>query len=131
MIGPMPRRIDPRPLIPENSTASNRPKFAPAVRYPSCGKVWIEFWVDCASCSLRIRLVADWRAHRREGRKGARLENHPLALVLPEMRGGGCALLRLPWAKALTLHAGLDVVILSKQRIPRPSRAAVAPGGSL
>jgi hypothetical protein len=45
-------------MIPKNSMASNKPKFAPAVRYPSCGKVWIECWADCASCSLRIRLEA-------------------------------------------------------------------------
>ena len=43
---------------------------------------------------LRKLLFADpiggnRQTHRREGRTGAWLENHPLALVLPEMRGGG------------------------------------------
>jgi hypothetical protein len=45
-------------LIPEHSTTSNKPKPAPAVRYPTCGKVSVECWIDCASCALRFRLAA-------------------------------------------------------------------------
>jgi hypothetical protein len=44
--------------IRRNATASNKPKSAPAIRYPSCGKISVECWIDCASCSLRFRLAA-------------------------------------------------------------------------
>jgi hypothetical protein len=42
-------------LIPEHSTASNKPKSAPALRYPTCSKISVECWIGMAAAATLCR----------------------------------------------------------------------------